>query len=166
MIPFHEAMDEYRSQMEHGVIRQAYRGLMEYIRDLRVHFETTVPGSFVSGSIYPGYMDMTYFSFTPESLHRQKLKIAIVFLHETCRFEVWLAGMNKRIQAEYWNRLKESNWSAYPLAASLQGVDAITTHVLSENPDFRDLPLLTRHIEQGVMQFTADIEDFLSIEQA
>ncbi len=36
MIPFHEAMSEYRSQMEHGVIRQAYRGLMEYMMDLRV----------------------------------------------------------------------------------------------------------------------------------
>ncbi|HPM62702.1 MAG TPA: polysaccharide biosynthesis protein, partial [Methanoregulaceae archaeon] len=34
MIPFHEAMSEYRSQMEQGVIRQAYRGLMEYMMDL------------------------------------------------------------------------------------------------------------------------------------
>ncbi|HNQ25462.1 MAG: hypothetical protein BWY93_00748 [Euryarchaeota archaeon ADurb.BinA087] len=165
MIPFHEAMSEYRSQMEHGVIRQAYRGLMEYMMDLRVHFERSYPDYVVSGSIYPGYMDMTYFSCTPESLHLQKLKIAIVFLHETCRFEVWLAGMNKRVQAEYWNRLMESNWSAYPLAAQLQGVDAITTHVLSEHPDFRDLPVLTRLIEQGVLQFIADIEEFLSKEQ-
>ncbi len=121
---------------------------------LRVHFERSYPDYVVSGSIYPGYMDMTYFSCTPESLHL-----------ETCRFEVWLAGMNKRVQAEYWNRLMESNWSAYPLAAQLQGVDAITTHVLSEHPDFRDLPVLTRLIEQGVLQFIADIEEFLSKEQ-
>ena len=158
-------MSEYRRQMELGVISRAYRGLMEYMRDLRVHFESAVPGSFVSGSVYPGYMDMTYFSFTPESLHHRKLKIAIVFLHETCRFEVWLAAMNKRVQAEYWNLLRERNWTTYPLPPAVKGVDAITGHVLSEDPDFRDLPALTRQIEHGVLQFIADIEDFLSKEQ-
>ncbi len=59
--------------MRKGVIPRAYRGLMQYILDLRTYFESRYPGHFVSGSIYHGYMDMTYFSFFPPSLQERKL---------------------------------------------------------------------------------------------
>jgi hypothetical protein len=59
---FHESMNEYRKQLEKGAIQEAYKGLMEYILALRTHFKNKYPDYFVSGSIYYGYMDMTYFS--------------------------------------------------------------------------------------------------------
>ena len=65
MESLHECMNEYRKQLEKGYIQKAYRGLMEYIMDLRTHFKNKYPDSFVSGSIYYGYMDMTYFAFSP-----------------------------------------------------------------------------------------------------
>lgn len=85
MESFHECMQEYRKQLEKGYIQEAYKGLMGFIMDLRVHFKNKYPEYFVSGSVYYGFMDMTYFSFIPESLKRRKLKIAIVFIHETFR---------------------------------------------------------------------------------
>ena len=36
--------------------------------ELRTQLKNKYPDYFVSGSIYYGYMDMTYFSFFPESL--------------------------------------------------------------------------------------------------
>ena len=84
---FHEYMGEYRKQLEKGAIKAAYRGLMEYFNALRLHFKNKYPDYVVSGSVYHGYMDMTYFSFFPKSLKRRKLKVAIVFLHEAFRFE-------------------------------------------------------------------------------
>ena len=66
MTSFHEYMNEYRRQMEKGEIKKAYKGLMEYIMELRLYFKRHYPDHFVSGSIYYGFMDMTYFSFTPE----------------------------------------------------------------------------------------------------
>ena len=77
---FHENMNEYKKQLEKGAIQEAYKGLMEYIMDLRTHFQKKYPDHFVSGSLYYGYMDMTYFSFFPESLKLRKLKIGIVFI--------------------------------------------------------------------------------------
>jgi hypothetical protein len=35
---FHEAMNEYRIQLEKGVIQEAYKGLMEYIMGVRMFF--------------------------------------------------------------------------------------------------------------------------------
>lgn len=162
MKPFHEYMDEYRNQMAKGDIREAYRGLMEYIAGLRLYLKKKYPDYVVSGSIYPGYMDMTYFSFSTESLRRQKLKIAVVFLHDTCRFEVWLAGYNKQVQTRYWELLKEHGWNHYRIPLTVQGSDSILEYVLVEHPDFRDITSLTTQIEAGILTFIKDIEDFLS----
>ena len=163
MKSFHEYMSEYRKQMKKGDIKEAYKGLMEYIMDLRVHFKNKYPDYFVSGSIYYGYMDMTYFSFIPESLKRRKLKIAIVFIHDTCRFEVWLGGYNKQVQTEYWKLVTESGWNKYHIVPTTTGVDSIIENILVDNPDFSDLNTLTKQIERGTLKFIEDVESFLSI---
>jgi len=156
-----EQMLEYRKQLEKGHIQEAYRGLMNYIMGLRVHFKNKYTEYSVSG-IYQGYMDMTYFSFSPESLKRRKLKIAIVFPHETFRFEVWLAGYNKKVQTEYWKLFKESNWNKYQIPPSIKGVDSIVKHILVDNPDFSDLDTLRMQIETGTLKFINDVLNFLS----
>jgi hypothetical protein len=162
MKPFHEYMNEYRKQIEKGDIQKAYKGLMEYIMELRLYFKNKYPDYFVSGNIYYGYMDMSYFSFFPESLKLRKLKVAIVFIHNTIRFEVWLAGYNKQIQAKYWKLFKESDLNKYRIPSTTKGVDSIVEYLLVENPDFSDLDALTKQIERGTLKFIKDIEAFLS----
>ncbi len=159
---FHEYMNEYRKQLEKGAIQKAYKGLMEYVMDLRTYFKNKYPDYFVSGGIYYGYMDMTYFPCFPKSLKNRNLKIAIVFIHETFRFEAWLAGFNKQVQAKYWKLFTESDWDKYPLVSSIKGVDSIIEHILVENPDFSDLDALTKQIERETLKFITDIESFLS----
>ncbi len=162
---FHEYMEEYRKQLEKGEIQKAYRGLMEYILELRAYFSKKYPDYSTSGNIYAGYMDMSYFSIVPETLRQRKLKIAIVFLHEAFRFEAWLAGMNKQVQAEYWKLFKESGWKKYPIVPTTKGADSIVEHVLADKPDFRDLEALTRQIESGTLKFIEDIESYLGDEK-
>jgi len=162
MESFHEYMDEYKKQLKKGAIKKAYKGLMEYIMDLRTYFNKQYPDYFVSGSIYYGYMDMTYFSFFPESFKQRKLKIAIVFIHDAFRFEVWLAGYNKQVQSRYWNLFKESNWNKYHIVATTKGVDSILEHVLVDDPDFSDLDSLTKQIENATLKFIQDIESFIA----
>ena len=157
---FNECMQEYRKQLGKGCIQEAYGGLMGYIMDLRLYFKNKYPQYFVSG-IYQGYMDMTYFSFSPESLKSRKLKIAIVFIHETFRFEVWLAGYNKKVQNKYWKLFKEMDWTKYHIPPTAKGVDSIMEHILVENPDFSDLDRLTKQIETGTLDFINDVENFL-----
>lgn len=101
MSSFQENMNEYKNQIQKGTIQIAYQGLMDYIMGLRTHFENKYPEYSVSGSIYQGYMDMTYFSFFPESLRLRRLKVGVVFVYSTFRFEVWLFGYNKSIQNKY-----------------------------------------------------------------
>ena len=160
MDSFNQYMEEYKREMKKGIITKAYKGLMEYILDLRMHFKNKYPNYFVSG-LYYGYMDMTYFSFSPDSLKERKLKIAIVFIHETARFEVWLSGQNKEIQSKYWNLFKDKNWNKYKIVPSIEGYDSIVEHVLIADPDFSNLDELTEKIEKGTLKFIQDVEEFL-----
>ena len=141
MNQFHDYIDEYKEQLKKGDIVKAYRGIIEYVMNLRVHFKNKYLEYFVSGSIYYGYMDMTYFSFTPKSLKDLSLKIGIVFIHDSFRFEIWLGGYNKKIQSKYWNLIKESNWDEYNVVSTTEGVDSIVEHILVDKPDFSNLEL-------------------------
>jgi hypothetical protein len=156
-----EYIKEYKKQLSKGVIQKAYQGLMEYIMNLRTYFSKKYP-DFVPGNIYHGYMDMTYFPIFPKALKSQKLKIAIVFIHETIKFEVWLVGYNKQIQAKYWELFKEGVWGKYRIPATIKGVDSIIEHTLVDDIDFNDLDLLTGQIEKETLTFINDVEDFLS----
>jgi hypothetical protein len=162
MESFQENMSEYKKQLAKGAIQKAYKGLMEYMMDLRTHFQNKYPDHFVSGSIYYGYMDMTYFSFIPDSFKQRKLKTAIVFIHETFRFEVWLAGYNKQVQTKYWKLFKDSGWNKYHIVSTTKGVDSILENVLVENPDLNDLDALTKQIESATLKFIRDVEHFFA----
>ena len=162
MKSLNECMDEYTKQIKKGYIKTAYRGLMEYLLGLRTHFNNNYPDYFVSGNIYYGYMDMSYFSVVPKSLKSKKLKIAIVFIHEKAGFEIWLAAVNKQIQNKYWRLFIESGWSKYRIPSTTKGFDSIVEHDLVNNPNFDNLNMLTRKIENGTLEFVKDIEVFLS----
>lgn len=159
---FHEDMQEYKKQIEKGAIQKAYLGLMEYISGLRTHFKNKYPGYAVSGSLYFGYMDMTYFSIFPKSLKDRDLKIAIVFLHDAFRFEVWLSGKNKQVLTKFWELLIESGWDKYKIVEPGKGIDSILEHILVDDPDFGDLDALTAQIERQTLAFITDVENFLS----
>jgi Family of unknown function (DUF7000) len=159
---FIEYVDEYKKQLQKGVIQKAYKGLMEYFMGLRTYLADKYPDYYLSGSIYYGYMDMSYFSFSPRSLIERKLKIAIVFIHEGCKYEAWLAGANKQVQSKYWKMFKENDWNKYPIVSTTKGVDAIIVHSLVANPDFSDLDRLTNQIQSEAVVFIKDIESFLS----
>ena len=104
---------------------------------------------------------MTYFSFFPKSSKDRNLKIAIVFVHDTFRFEAWLAGQNKQVQTKYWKLFKASDWDKYPIVSTTKGVDSIVEYILVANPDFSDLDTLTKQIEGETLKFIKDVESFL-----
>ncbi len=161
MASLQESVQEYKKQLRKGVIQQAYRGLMEFMGSLRARFAKKYPDYSVSGSLYFGYMDMTYFSVISPALKERGLKIAVVFLHGECRFEAWLSGVNRGVQARYWQFIKESGWDQYPLVPDPKDADAILTHFLADSPDFSDMDMLTGEIETGTLAFLRDVERFL-----
>jgi hypothetical protein len=161
MKSLNEYLEEYKRQIEKGDIKFAYKGLMEYVLHLRTYFTHNYPDFVVSGNIYQGYMDMTYFALNPAPLKNKKLKIAIVFLHDKIRFEIWLAGVNKQIQSKYWKIFNDNHFTTYRMPTDITGIDSIVEHDLIDQPDFDNFEILTRQIEIGTLKFIEDIMTFL-----
>ena len=154
-----ESIAEYRKQMKKGIIQKAYREIMNYVMGLRTYLQNKYP-EYTVGNIYYGYMDMTYFPLFTKDLKDRKLKIAIVFLHDTCRFEVWLSGNNRQIQKKYHELISGNKWNKYRMDS--ENPDSIIEYTLDSNPDFCDTDALTNKIEVSTLSFLSDIEAFLS----
>jgi hypothetical protein len=89
------------------------------------------------------------------------LKIAIVLIHDKLRFEAWLAGSNKIIQAKCREIVKDKKWDKYRVPEALKGPDSIIECDLVVNPDFSDMENITQKIEERTVIFVKDVEDFL-----
>jgi hypothetical protein len=157
-----QAMQTYKQQLKQGDIILAHQGLMAYIRDLRSHFEKRFPEYTVPSNIYYGYMDMTYFALMPPALKEQRLKIAVVFVYDTFRFEVWLSGANREVQVQVWDMLKENAPDMYTFSDDPRREDFVLAHVLVDDPGFSNLKTLTSQIEAGTLAFIENVEGLLA----
>lgn len=161
MDAFNRYIQEYKIQLSKGCIQKAYKGIMTFMSELRIYLEGKHP-DYSASALYFGYMDMTYFAFTPAALKEKKLKIAIVFLHEDCKFELWLAGSNRKIQAEYIELLKRKDIGKYTLTQINPGVDSIIESIIVEQPNFNDIEQLKKQIETKTLEFVKDIISILN----
>ena len=161
MASLNRSMADYTDQVRKGTIRDAYQGLMRYIASLKTHFTKKHPDYSVSG-IYQGNMDLTFFTIMPPAIKQRKLKIPIVFVHEACHFEIWLSGGNKKIQAQYWQLIQDSDWNQYRQFPHGKHADSILEPIVIDDIDFDDLEALTQQIEAETLQFVANVENFLA----
>ncbi len=156
-------VEEYTNQLAKGQIQKAYRGIMAFMSDLLAYLERQHTDCSVS-ALYFGYMDMTYFAFTPSDLKSKKLKVAVVYIHEECRFEVWLAANNRQIQAKYAALLSKMD-CGFAVSQMGPGVDSIIASTIVEQPDFDHPEELKKSIETKTMAFSQAINSLLTMHQ-
>ena len=159
MTNLNDAINEYTAQLQKGQIQIAYRGIMTFMSTLKSTLESNHPDYAASG-LYFGYMDMTYFAFTPLELKRKNLKIAIVYLHQENRFELWLGGGNRKVQAEYIELLKGKDLGHYRLSQVRPGVDSIIECIVAEHPDFENVEELMKNLEDQTIEFAKKVNYF------
>ena len=151
-----EFVREYTHQLSHNMIQKAYRGIMSFMSDLRADLARKYPEFSVTG-LYFGYMDMTYFAFTPAALKMLKLKVAIVYLHEENHLEIWLGGNNRQIQSQFIELLSQKDLGRYELSIVQPGVDSIIASQLIQQPDFDNPAGLKKQIEAKTLEFINDM---------
>ncbi len=150
----------YQKQLLEGKIQIAYKGIMSFMGNLKSYL-SDMHSDYLAGALYFGYMDMTYFAITTTELKDKQLKIAVVYLHQTNCFELWLSAINKKVQAQYIEKLKDKNLKEYKLSVSLPGVDSIIESRIIANPNFDELTSLKVDIDRLTQKFIKDIMDMI-----
>ena len=156
MPPLNDCVIEYTQQLSKGKIQKAYKGIMTFMSELKNYMVSKHP-EYSASALYFGYMDMTYFAFTPMELKNRSLKIAVVYLHEQNRFEVWLSGSNRGVQAEYIELLNNRDTHGYKVSRVSPGIDSIIEATLIENPNFDFTDSLMQEIEVKTIEFSDNI---------
>lgn len=160
MESLNKEIKEYTLQLSQGHIQKAYRGILSFMSDLRTQLERNYLDHTLS-SLYAGYMDMSYFAFTPLDLKRKKLKIAIVYLHTENRFEVWLTGFNRQIQSETIEVLRTIDLKQFVLSEVGPGIDSIIAYPIIKRPNFNKPEQLKQQIEINTLSFIKEMEQYL-----
>lgn len=160
MESINQDIKEYTDLLRLGRMQKAYRSIIAFMAGMRIHLENKYGGYTITG-LYQGYMDMTFFTFTPNVLKDRNLKIAIVYLHEEARFALWLTARNRKMQMDYIDLFSNKNIGIYTLSKPEPGVDAILSIIIENNPDFDNSDELRTRLEIGTIKFIEDTIKFL-----
>ena len=160
MNSLNQCVREYTAQLKKGEIQLAYKGILTFMTEFRSLLENAYP-SYSYSALYPGYLDMTYFACTPVQIKERKLKIAIVYLHEEAKFEIWLAANNRAIQREYITHLLKKDTGNYTVMQAAPGVDAILISEALTDPDFDQTDCLKKELGDLLLKFTDDVISIL-----
>lgn len=157
MKTLNQLISAYTKHLQQGDLQVAYKGILDYMSKLRSHFVSKYPNYEISGNIYQGYMDMSYFSINTKQLKDKGLKIAIVYLHEKGSFEIWLSARNRAILKKYKTILNSTALESVPVFHDADNEDAAIECTLTAEPDFDKQGVLTEIIEGSTEEFISVI---------
>ena len=150
-------INDYKNIIQTTNLQQGYQEFIKFFRYLRIYLEKELQDYIFTGNIVENNMDYSYFQFTDKELKTKGLKIVIVFVHKEFNYQVWLSGVNRRIQAEYYNKLKGFN-NKYILTTNPEKLDYIFKNELISECCYDNLDKLMNEIKYKVTDFIADIK--------
>ena len=162
MKTLNQQIDSYTGLVQQGDVRAAYKGIMEFMGQLRAAFTATDSDITVGGSLYQGYLDMTYFSLNTNLLRERGLKVAVVYLHDKKAFEAWLSARNRTILARYRPIFDDMILDEIEVFHDETNEDAVLESLLTDAPDFDRQDKLMAELISGTEKFTAAVQKIIS----
>ncbi len=149
-------IEEYCRAVADGCLPRTYRGILASLTLFQSSWKAAHPADAV-GALYQGYMDMSFVAFAPAALAEKRLKISLVFLHDTGSFSLWLAAGNRDIQKRVSEALRRMPLGAYSLSSLEPGVDAIIACDLPKPYAFDEPQALNAALISAAEAFTQDM---------
>lgn len=159
-----KALQVYHEALNKGDIQKAYQSILSFIFELKTELGQKYPKYAIS-QVYQGYMDMSYFAITPPELRAKKLKIALVYLHEANRFELWLSANNRKLQKEWIDILNQVENLDYRVSELGVGIDSIVEYIVHVSPNFEAKESLKQSLTINIDRFIKDMEGLINPEQ-
>ena len=149
-------IEDYCRAVADGRLPRAYRGILSALTLFQSAWKSMHPADTV-GALYQGYMDMSFVAFAPAALAEKRLKISLVFLHDSGTFSLWLAAGNRDIQKRVSEVLRPLPLGKYSLSTLEPGVDAIIAYDLPTPYTFDDPQSLNAALVKAAEAFTRDM---------
>lgn len=92
---------EYKNLMQTTSLQAAYQQILDVLKYIFTTLQKEMKDHDFHPRIVENKMNFSYFQITNQKLKDHGLKIQVVFMHSTCRFEIWMSGYNRKIQSQY-----------------------------------------------------------------
>lgn len=151
-------LEIYKTLIQTTELQHGYQEFIKLFRFLRVALEKEFPEYTFSGNIVENAMDYSYFQFTNEHLKILGLKVVVAFVHKDFCFEVWISGFNRKVQCQYYERLKDQSLP-FILNETPSSVDYILKNSLDKEMDLHHGEKLIAEIKKAAMAMTTYIDE-------
>jgi len=147
----------YKVLLQTTELEKSYQEFISLFRFVRVELEKEMPDYKFQGSIIENGMDYSYFQFSNEHLKNKGLKIAVVFVHRSFQFEVWVSGYNRKYQNQYYDIIKNKE-CVFELCNNPNRNDYILKLPLSKEIDLSDGESVVNQIKTASLKLVEFIK--------
>lgn len=105
-------------------------------------------------------MDYSYFQFSNDELQSKGLKFVITFTHNKFEYEIWLSGMNRKIQIDYHRKLSKAKHT-YTMSPDPNRFDYILSEKLFDEVDYDDCDKLFNIAKNNIKLFAEKIDEIV-----
>lgn len=145
-------LETYKNLIQTTELQKGYQEFIKLFRFLKIELEKELTEFQFSGNIQENNMDFAYFQLMCDELKAKGIKIQIVFVHKAFRFEVWASGYNRKIQCEYYEKLKNTQLP-YALNDNPNRVDYILKLPIDGSVDLSDGMAILNVIKENLLSF-------------
>lgn len=151
---------EYKNLLETTNIQECYQHVIKFINYLYLKLKNELNMYSFSSKVIENKMNFSYFQLTNQKLKELGLKIQVIFMHETCRFEIWLSGYNRKIQNKYY---KIFNTIEFPfqLCINPNKDDYIIKLLINENLTVANIEKVIFEIKDRIKKIDLMVETLL-----
>lgn len=151
---------EYKYLLETTNIQECYQHMMKFINYLYLKLKNELNIYSFSSKVIENKMNFSYFQLTNQKLKELGLKIQVIFVHETCCFEVWLSGYNRKIQNEYYKIINTIDLP-FQLCMNPNQDDYIVKLLINENLTVANIEKVIFEIKDQIKKIDVMVETLL-----
>jgi len=130
-------INEYKKILQSTDLQKGYQEFVKFFRGFRTYLAENLSEYKFTGNIVENNMDYSYFQFSNDDFQSKGLKFVIAFTHNKFEYEIWLSGMNRKIQINYHSKLGKAKHK-YTMSPDPNRFDYILKEKLFDEVNYDD----------------------------
>lgn len=146
-------INEYKKIVQTTDIQLGYKELINSIKHLKSYLQKEMKNFIFSKNIVENNLEYTYFHFTNKELKSHGLKLVLVFTHKEFKFEIFLSGVNRQKQINFFNDIKDKKIK-YILSNNPSKTDYVLKYEINNNFNYETIEEISIDIYSDIQEFT------------
>lgn len=151
---------EYRNIIQSTNLQKCYQEFVKFFRGFRTYLAENLSEYKFTGNIVENNMDYSYFQFSNKDLQSKGLKFVIAFTHNNFEYEIWLSGINRKVQINYHNKLSKVKHN-YAMSPDPNRFDYILKERLFDEVNYDDCEILFNTSIKNILAFANNIDKII-----